>query len=362
VLRFGAQGAEVRRLQAAFNLVPGGTKLATDGIFGAQTHSRVCSFQNQQGLVADGIVGSLTLGVLKPFLDLLDKVAPAMEAVLRERIRVEALAQHALLGWNHPMQAPPPGALNISLRRMADTTTRARQGGAGLLTILHGGGAGANYQTRALTIPAGMAAGELDPADPVNDEREYSRRRNADDILSWCGVFALHVLRRSGVTVAGWAESGGLTSQVSEAGRSGGNPPRAAPDRTGGGRDRRHRGDEPGGAQPPFRRGRTQRRHARHRGRQRRLPSFDRAHQLYAGQSVERERGPVRQGRGVEGTRGLRAALGLPAGGGESGPALTAPADCARRRVCYVALRQRGPGAWTIFSTGTACCMPRTCR
>jgi hypothetical protein len=218
VLRFGSQGAEVRRLQEALNHVPGSAHLVPDGMFGPLTHDRVCSFQKQRGLVADGIVGPLTLGVLKPFLDLLDKAAPAMEAVLRERIRVEALAQHAMMGWNHPMQAPPPGALNISLRRMTDAATRARQGGPGLLSILHGGGAGANYQTRAMTIPAGMAAGELDPDDAVNDEREYSRRRNADDILSWCGVFALHVLRRSGVTVAGWAESGGLTSQVPKPG------------------------------------------------------------------------------------------------------------------------------------------------
>jgi peptidoglycan hydrolase-like protein with peptidoglycan-binding domain len=218
VLGFGAQGEEVRRLQKALNLVPGGAPLAADGMFGPLTHKRVCGFQQQRGLVADGIVGPLTWGILKPFLDLLDKAAPAAEAILRERIRAEALAQQALLGWNHPMQAPPPGALNISLRRMADTATRARQGGPGLLTVLHGGGAHANYQSRALTIPAGMAAGELDAADPVNDEREYSRRRNSDDILSWCGVFALHVLRRSGVSVLGWAESGGLTSQVPKPG------------------------------------------------------------------------------------------------------------------------------------------------
>ena len=222
MLRFGSRGPEVQKLQQALNLDPGAYPLAPDGIFGTMTHNRVTGFQSKKGLAADGIVGPVTFAALQPLFDLLAKMVtgemPLAEKALRERIRAEAQSLEAALGWNHPMKAPPAGGMQISLRRMSDPSTRARQGGKGLLTILHGGGAGGNYLARAEKIPPGMAQGEIVKGDLVADEKAYSQQRNDKDILSWCGVFALHVLRRSGVPLKGWQDGGGLIGQAAKAG------------------------------------------------------------------------------------------------------------------------------------------------
>lgn len=60
VLREGAQGADVRRLQEALGVT-------ADGVFGPQTKQEVMAFQKERGLVVDGIVGRFTkeaLGVV----------------------------------------------------------------------------------------------------------------------------------------------------------------------------------------------------------------------------------------------------------------------------------------------------------
>jgi hypothetical protein len=134
--------------------------------------------------------------------------------MLRDRIANLAMGFEAAWGWNHPQKSPDPGSQRISLRRKMDDVTRARHGGLSLLVILHGGGAGGAYIQRALIIPAGMAQGELDKTDLARDAKLYSEKRNDRDIFSWCGVFALFVLRRAGIPVGGWKASGGLTSQV----------------------------------------------------------------------------------------------------------------------------------------------------
>lgn len=218
MLRFGSTGSEVARLQAALNLDTTGPTLKLDGLFGLRTHRRVTTFQASRGAHADGIVGPITMTFLKPLFDLLDhagkRVVPNREEALRDQIVKQALAHEAAWGWNHPANSPPAESHRISLRRMVDTVTRARHGGLSLLVIMLGGGAPPQYTLRAPTIPAGMAQGELDKGDLENDAILYSQQRNNKDILSWCGVFALYVLRRAGITVQGWAESGGLTSQV----------------------------------------------------------------------------------------------------------------------------------------------------
>jgi len=55
-------GDDVRAWQQAF--AAAGTNLAVDGVFGPQTHAAVRQFQQQQGLVADGVVGAVTRSAL----------------------------------------------------------------------------------------------------------------------------------------------------------------------------------------------------------------------------------------------------------------------------------------------------------
>ena len=57
-LSYGSQGSEVTNLQELLN--GQGYNLATDGIFGSQTQSAVESFQQNNGLTVDGIVGNNT--------------------------------------------------------------------------------------------------------------------------------------------------------------------------------------------------------------------------------------------------------------------------------------------------------------
>jgi peptidoglycan hydrolase-like protein with peptidoglycan-binding domain len=58
-LKFGSKGEEVKCLQVILK------NLATDGIFGQKTKAAVINFQTLHGLVPDGIVGPLTIAVIR---------------------------------------------------------------------------------------------------------------------------------------------------------------------------------------------------------------------------------------------------------------------------------------------------------
>jgi peptidoglycan hydrolase-like protein with peptidoglycan-binding domain len=65
LLKRGMSGPKVRDLQVMLNLqVPSLPLLEVDGIFGPKTYARVVMFQNQAGLVPDGIVGPFTTKAL----------------------------------------------------------------------------------------------------------------------------------------------------------------------------------------------------------------------------------------------------------------------------------------------------------
>ena len=71
-IAFGSSGPEVRQLQEFVNRLPTGLPpLATDGLFGPKTKSRVQEFQRSNRLVGDGVVGALTLEAIVQALRLL---------------------------------------------------------------------------------------------------------------------------------------------------------------------------------------------------------------------------------------------------------------------------------------------------
>ena len=68
-LKLGSKGEDVKSLQTALSKLgykgANGKALVADGDFGANTEYAVKAFQKKNGLVADGIAGSLTLAALK---------------------------------------------------------------------------------------------------------------------------------------------------------------------------------------------------------------------------------------------------------------------------------------------------------
>lgn len=67
ILRIGSRGAAVEALQLALQRA-GYYSGAIDGIFGVQTRNAVLSFQRDRGLAADGVVGTVTMTALEPYL------------------------------------------------------------------------------------------------------------------------------------------------------------------------------------------------------------------------------------------------------------------------------------------------------
>jgi murein L,D-transpeptidase YcbB/YkuD len=68
LLRRGARGAQVKKLQEAL-------KIGADGIFGAGTEKAVKAFQTENGLDADGLAGPETLAKLDGFTEMTPEVA-----------------------------------------------------------------------------------------------------------------------------------------------------------------------------------------------------------------------------------------------------------------------------------------------
>lgn len=65
MLQIGCSGPEVATLQQFLNEQAGCTYgIMVDGIFGQATETAVRNFQTNMGLVADGIVGPATYGIM----------------------------------------------------------------------------------------------------------------------------------------------------------------------------------------------------------------------------------------------------------------------------------------------------------
>lgn len=198
-LRIGSTGPAVRELQSLLNRLPTTLKrLAEDGQFGLGTRGRVIEFQQQQQLSDDGVVGPLTWEALLALINthgaalVSAVISPAHEAAARSTIVNVALQQLAAFGGFQPPASPLKPAIAGAL--CASPITRARQGGA---------------QLAAIFTAAGVSSASKCPTISVQAEQMYQRvhsttERNILDIPSWCGIFALYVLRVSGLRLSDW--------------------------------------------------------------------------------------------------------------------------------------------------------------
>ncbi|MDJ0735457.1 MAG: peptidoglycan-binding protein [Nostocaceae cyanobacterium] len=63
-LRLGSIGKDVKDLQKVLNVTVANNSIVVDGIFGSQIKEAVIAFQQQYGLVMDGIVGAKTWAII----------------------------------------------------------------------------------------------------------------------------------------------------------------------------------------------------------------------------------------------------------------------------------------------------------
>lgn len=198
-LRIGSAGPAVRELQSLLNRLPTALKrLAEDGQFGLGTRGRVIEFQKRQQLSDDGVVGPLTWEALLALINAHGPglvsaiITPAHESAARSTIVNVALQQLEAFGGFEPPASLLKPAIAGSL--CANPLTRARQGGA---------------QLAAIFTAAGVSSASKCPMISVQAEQMYQRahtatERNILDIPSWCGIFALYVLRVSGLRLSDW--------------------------------------------------------------------------------------------------------------------------------------------------------------
>ncbi|HEY9641188.1 MAG TPA: peptidoglycan-binding domain-containing protein [Coleofasciculaceae cyanobacterium] len=97
VLRQGDVGAAVVTLQKLLN--ENGANLVADGEFGPATKAAVVKFQQQNGLVADGIVGADTWVALRKPKTLVYQVMPIYAYYLESPWRFRYSANSSVEGW-----------------------------------------------------------------------------------------------------------------------------------------------------------------------------------------------------------------------------------------------------------------------
>jgi len=158
----------------------------------------VVEFQSQNKLVPDGVVGPFTWEKL---LDLIDTtggaivgaiISPEHESAARETIAAVANENLRSFGGFDPKLHM--GSAKIAGSLCANALTRARQGGV---------------QLAAIFTVAGLASAAKCPTISVKAEQMYQRNhtaeeRNATDLPSWCGIFALYCCKIAGLKLSPW--------------------------------------------------------------------------------------------------------------------------------------------------------------
>jgi peptidoglycan hydrolase-like protein with peptidoglycan-binding domain len=119
-LSAGSTGADVRRLQRLLVMMKLLEPAGIDGVFGPQTASAVQSFQEGEGLAADGVVGPLTWQALPADPDTPELARGATGSV------VTAL-QTGLRKYGGPGSATDPGPIDGDFGPKTESAVRAYQ-------------------------------------------------------------------------------------------------------------------------------------------------------------------------------------------------------------------------------------------
>jgi Putative peptidoglycan binding domain len=190
VLQLGSMGPAVTTLQQALNAaLPSYTPLWTDGQFGGLTSGRVKTFQGNQKLSADGVVGPNTwnalvaaLGGVVAAVTGADPTAAGTEEAANTGSAFDALRPQIIaIARQHigrvdftQFNASKPRGLDFLIEMFEDT-------------------AGVRFPESAFKSPIGSGW----------EWRPYSGGPGSRRI-DWCGVFAVYCYRRAGVPIR-WA-------------------------------------------------------------------------------------------------------------------------------------------------------------
>lgn len=196
-LRVGSRGPAVSTLQQLLNASPppAAAKLAPDGAFGPKTLARVRQVQQLLGLLVDGIVGPMTWMALEALGKVTGGVAPP---------------------------APPPPAADS--RRLA-IAKRARAEFLAHGAAVHAKNAGGKEPSSGRTLRAGhdrlleyFRTTSPDPKKPGStywgddNVRYLWKPGELSPMPHWCGIFALWVVKSTGMSVGTWKMGHGINA------------------------------------------------------------------------------------------------------------------------------------------------------
>lgn len=130
-LKKGSTGAAVLQLQKDLNVL--GYGLVEDGDFGSKTKAAVISFQSNNGLDPDGVVGPLTQAALK------DKIEKISKGLFDVRVRIKDLYIRSGPGVAYSSRGfIAPGVYTIIEERKSGTVTWGRlKSGAGWICLAY---------------------------------------------------------------------------------------------------------------------------------------------------------------------------------------------------------------------------------
>ena len=213
-LKLGDNGAavlEAKRMLDRF--FPEGGTASKGPVFDFNTHLRVLAMQGKLNRAATGVLDEELIqaygeflrdtGRIVPTADAGDlQVTPASEEAAREAIYKRAQAEMDLWGF----KTAPANTDSLGDRIVAGLRSEGkfRQGGVHLHTIYQV--AGAHSGNCMVLTNAGLSA-----------YTTGGPSKNAVDIGSWCGIFAIYCYRMAGINVSPWSVGGGLRTKGPDA-------------------------------------------------------------------------------------------------------------------------------------------------
>ncbi len=208
--KLGDNGAEVLKAKTILNrFFPEGGTASKGPVFDFNMYLRVMAMQGKLNRPTTGVLDEGLIQAYEQFLRNTGNIVPPEDAgdspvspktidEAREAIYKKAKAEMDLWGF----EKAPANTKSLGDRIVAGMRSEGqfRQGGVHLSTIYQI--AGAHSGNCMVLTNAGMSA--YSPGGPS---------RNAVDIGSWCGIFAIYCYRMAGINVSPWSVGGGLRAE-----------------------------------------------------------------------------------------------------------------------------------------------------